>query len=129
MNHDPRIGKLNSGKFYCFQDGHGKPEFIGSLEEVEVALGLRQPIARESKPAKKQGELRDYIVTITPRRITYAGCATFGEYAVEVVARSNNDAITTARRERNESEGRYGVPATYRARLAVSCDETRIVKE
>lgn len=41
MSLDPRIGKLNSGKFYCFPNGYDQPEFIGSLEEVEAALGLR----------------------------------------------------------------------------------------
>lgn len=119
MNLDPRIGVLNGGKFYCFPNGHGKPEFIGTQEEVEIALGLRQSAAKEEKPAKRQGELRDYVVTITPRKITYAGSQTFGEYTVEVVARSNSEAITKARRERNDNEGRYGVPATFRAKLAV----------
>lgn len=47
MSLDPRIGMLNSGKFYCFPDGHGKPEFIGTLEEVEAALGLRPAVATE----------------------------------------------------------------------------------
>jgi hypothetical protein len=37
---DPRIGKLNSGLFYCYPKGHGKPELTGTLEEVEAALGL-----------------------------------------------------------------------------------------
>ena len=41
MNLDPRIGMLNSGKFYCFPYGYGQPEVIGTLWDVEVALGLR----------------------------------------------------------------------------------------
>ena len=44
MNLDPRIGKLNSGKFYCFPNGNGKPELIGTLDEVEAALGLRAAV-------------------------------------------------------------------------------------
>lgn len=39
---DSRIGKLNNGQFYAFVDGYDAPEFRGTLEEVEVALGLRE---------------------------------------------------------------------------------------
>lgn len=56
-------------------------------------------------------------MTITPRIVTFAGADAFGEYTVEVLARDRNDAIRSARRERNWNEGRYGVPATYRARI------------
>ena len=37
---DPRIGMLNSGKFYAYVHGNGKPETVGTLEEVERALGI-----------------------------------------------------------------------------------------
>lgn len=40
---DPRIGVLNSGVYYAFVDGPHKPETRGTLEEVEIALGLRTP--------------------------------------------------------------------------------------
>lgn len=39
---DPRIGMLTSGKFYCFPKGAGQPEFEGTLDEVEAALGIRR---------------------------------------------------------------------------------------
>lgn len=40
----PRVGTLNSGKFYAFANGYDQPEVCGTLEEVEAALGLcRQP--------------------------------------------------------------------------------------
>ncbi len=42
---DPRIGKLTSGLYYCFPDGHSKPELIGTLEEIESALGLFPAVA------------------------------------------------------------------------------------
>lgn len=49
---DPRIGVLNSGKFYAFVHGYDKPETVGTREEVEVALGLRtMPVA--TAPADK----------------------------------------------------------------------------
>lgn len=54
---DPRIGMLNSGKFYCFPNGNGKPELMGTLEEVEVALGIRSAItvpAVLAHPAKNE---------------------------------------------------------------------------
>lgn len=49
---DPRIGKLNSGKYYAFVDGYDRPEFIGTLEEVEIALGLRQKPVRAKRVRK-----------------------------------------------------------------------------
>ncbi len=63
MNLDPRIGMLNSGKFYCFPNGTGKPELIGTLEEVEVALGLRPP-AELATPATVAKVDSDWTVTL-----------------------------------------------------------------
>ena len=37
---DPRIGALGNGKFYAFTQGYDKPEIVGTLHEVEQALGL-----------------------------------------------------------------------------------------
>ncbi|HEJ4407822.1 TPA: hypothetical protein SL557_000101 [Pseudomonas aeruginosa] len=47
----PSIGQLNGGKFYSYLNGyHGEP-FVGSLEEVEVAMGLRpQPTPSPAEP-------------------------------------------------------------------------------
>lgn len=67
MSLDPRIGMLNSGKFYCFPDGHGKPEFIGTLEEVEIALGLRPAVPQEvpvDTPEKKTKAVQMWTVTL-----------------------------------------------------------------
>jgi hypothetical protein len=60
---------------------------------------------------------KEYEVTITPKITTYAGSSTFGEYTVTVTAKSHADALKQARADRRESEGRYGVPATFRAKL------------
>lgn len=51
---DPRIGKLNSGQFYACTNGYDKPEFVGTLEEVEAALGLpvRVPKKADTAPLK-----------------------------------------------------------------------------
>ena len=50
---DPRIGTLNSGLFYAFVDGYDKPEFSGSLDQVEVALGLRKAPSERALPQAK----------------------------------------------------------------------------
>ncbi|MBP8275284.1 MAG: hypothetical protein KAX55_00125 [Propionivibrio sp.] len=63
MNLDPRIGKLNGGKFYCFPDGYGKPEFIGTLEEVGSVLGLSPAVAADPEPAA----MTDPMWTVTLR--------------------------------------------------------------
>lgn len=63
MNLDPRIGKLNGGKFYCFSDGYGKPEFTGTLEEVGSVLGLRPAVAADPELAA----MTDPMWTVTLR--------------------------------------------------------------
>ncbi len=35
---DPRIGVLNSGKYYAFVNGYDHPETVGTLEHVQRAL-------------------------------------------------------------------------------------------
>jgi hypothetical protein len=37
---DPRIGAMSSGQFYAFAQGYDKPETVGTLREVEQALGI-----------------------------------------------------------------------------------------
>lgn len=50
---DPRIGMLGNGRFYAFAHGYGQPETIGSLVEVEAALGIRvaAPVRKAQKTA------------------------------------------------------------------------------
>lgn len=42
----PSIGQLNGGKFYSYLNGYSSEPFVGSLEEVEVAMGLRPQAVR-----------------------------------------------------------------------------------
>lgn len=50
---DPRIGMLSCGKFYAFAHGAGKPETVGTLPEVERALGIHKaPSVSAYKPQK-----------------------------------------------------------------------------
>ena len=60
-----------------------------------------------------------YLVTVTPKILSYAGNCTQGEYTVTIGARTNAEAIKYARRDRRDNEGRYAVPCTYRARLEI----------
>ena len=110
---DPRIGLLGSGSFYCFPQGYSKPEFVGTQEEVEAALGLRSPALQ----AGDRKQLREYTVFVSPKIVTFAGSGTFGEYQQDVFARTRAEAIKIARAERFEAEGRFAVSATYRAKL------------
>ncbi|WP_087865707.1 hypothetical protein [Comamonas thiooxydans] len=50
---DPRIGMLNSGKFYAYVQGNGKPETVGTLEEVERALGVFKEQTPAPAPANR----------------------------------------------------------------------------
>lgn len=113
---DPRIGMLNSGVYYAFVDGYHKPEFRGTREQVEVKLGLRAEPKALPKPSLRN--LRNFIVRVTPKLVSYAGTWADRPYDVPVVAISHNDAIKRVRQERNEVEGRHGVRATYQARVA-----------
>ena len=103
---DPRIGELmREGKtvYYAMIDGRCVE---GSLDRVEVALGMRKPVRT----------LRVYNVTVTPRFKQYAGSWASGEYTVEVSAYDRAGAIKEARREYNADS--WDNPATYRASLA-----------
>jgi hypothetical protein len=112
---DPRIGILNSGKFYCFDRGHDQRETVGTRAECERALGLRTDLPADPAPAAKVA--RCYVVTITPRAVVYAGSWSSGPYQVEVIAATAAEAIRRARRDyRAENGGRFDVPADFRAR-------------
>lgn len=47
----PRIGMLCSGILYAYQHGFDKPETVGTLEEVERAMGAFQEQAASRKAA------------------------------------------------------------------------------
>lgn len=115
---DPRIGVLNSGVHYAFVDGYDKPEFRGTREEVEVRLGLRPaPVAKPKRPRS----VYLYRVKVTPSVIGYTstgfggGSETHGAYFIEVYAANGKEAISKARKERRDEEGRFAVPATFKA--------------
>ena len=123
---DPRIGILmRAGKevYYAFVDGYDKPELQGTLEEVERALGIRDPRALpidapERAPARTGvAAIRTFIVTVTPKQVVYTGNHVESEHEIEIDARTHAKAISQARQARSSEDGRYGVPAQFRARL------------
>ena len=59
-----------------------------------------------------------YNVTVTPKETTYCGSWVSGEYTEVVYAKSASAAITAARQERLNQEGRYAPKVTYKAKLA-----------
>lgn len=101
---DPRIGTLNSGKFYAYANGHHAEPVVGTLRAVEAALGLR-----------KRKLARTYTVTVAPGCIAWNAAP----YSFEVDASDRSAAIKQARDQYEESFGvrSYG-PATIRAKLA-----------
>ena len=58
-----------------------------------------------------------YEVTVTPKETTYCGSWVSGEYTVDAYAKSASAAITAARRERLDQEGRYAPKVTYKAKV------------
>ena len=60
----PAIGQLNSGKFYSYIHGYSAEPFMGTLEEVEVAMGLREQVVAGPKPrALPQAKTFDVVMT------------------------------------------------------------------
>jgi hypothetical protein len=62
---------------------------------------------------------KTYQVTITPKETIYSGSWVSGEYSVEVYAKSASAAITAARQERLDQEGRYAPKVSYKAKIAI----------
>ncbi|NVL49905.1 hypothetical protein F2S72_09145 [Pseudomonas syringae pv. actinidiae] len=65
----PAIGQLLNGRFYAYVNGHEDEPFEGTLEEVEVAMGLRAPLEplprnEEVRPVKPIAEPKMYSVTM-----------------------------------------------------------------
>jgi len=65
----PAIGQLINGRYYAFIEGHEQQPFEGTLEEVEVAMGLRAPpepapASEEVMPAKVIPQKKTFNVTM-----------------------------------------------------------------
>lgn len=92
---DPRIGQLASGRFYAFSRGYDQPEFVGTLEEVEVELGLREPAAVDL-PDENSGHLPVWDVHL--RFQSPAWDEVDGIWYRGIAARSRSEANKIARK-------------------------------
>lgn len=94
---DARIGQLNSGKFYTFANGYDQEPVTGTLEEVEVALGLREIAPVEiAAPVAAKIKRATYAVTMTFEFPAWD--ETKGVF-FSVEANSKKEAIKEARRQ------------------------------
>jgi hypothetical protein len=112
---DPRIGTLNSGRFYAFANGYDQPAVEGTRAEVERALGIT-PTSEVSpaviaKDAAKKRTLKDFEVTCTPRENQKAW--NDHEYKQIVMAKDRNEAIKKAREKHVENNGPSKYETTY----------------
>lgn len=107
---DPRIGMLASGRYYAFAHGYARPETIGTLNEVQAALGIRTTApVMSSRTALWDVTLRfEYPAWDETEGIAYPG----------IPASSKSAAIRQARREAESDghacrgRGRYWFTAT-----------------
>ena len=90
---DSRIGKLNSGTYYAYVNGYNQEPVMGTLEDVEIALGLRQ---KATVTAQKAENVKTYVVRIVSKYPSYNEPAEGSDW--ECVARNVNDAIKQARK-------------------------------
>ena len=56
-----------------------------------------------------------YQVTITPKTTMYSGSYIGGEYSVDIYAKDSKEAVSKARKQRTDEEGRMAGSATFRA--------------
>lgn len=101
---DARIGTLNNGKFYAFANGYDQAEIMGTLAEVEAALGLRTVDAAATETSRFVIVLRfAHPAWDEVNGIVYSG----------VLARTKSEAVAIARNmARNDGhtvtgKGRY----------------------
>lgn len=92
---DARIGIFNNGEYYAFVDGYDAPEVRGTLDQVEIALGLRP---------RKIGST--YTVTL---RFQYPAWDEKDGIVYEIEARTKAEAIRYARSQaRNDGHTQTG---------------------
>lgn len=115
---DPRIGMLNSGRFYAFADGLDKPETIGTLAEVQGALGLKPSASQAPATAPKEAAGQPQSWQVTMRFAYPAWDEVDGILLGPFAAKGKADAIRQARRvaERDghacTGKGRYWFTAS-----------------
>jgi len=115
---DPRIGQLiRDGRavHYAFVNGYSADPIEGTLEQVEIALGLRRPAARPGKLVRRVITLKPYLVHIEKK---YPAWDEVGGFDWPIDARNGKEAVQKARKHAGDNwiSGRMEGPIFYRAR-------------
>lgn len=103
----PSIGQLSNGRFYAYVDGPDNKPFEGTLEEVEVAMGLRAlpkpaPAGEEEAPEEAIPERKTFNVTM---RFQYPALGEEeGVSFNDIEADSKREANEEARRQANSND-------------------------
>lgn len=100
---DPRIGVLNSGRYYAYVNGHQNEPVMGTLAEVSQALGL---ILAPAAARRGKGELLTYNVKMTFQHPAWDEVA--GIDYEGIVASSKSEANKKARRLAERDGHVYG---------------------
>lgn len=92
---DARIGKLNNGTFYAYVNGYAAEPVMGTLEQVEAALGLR-PATLPVQAVKPSKEPKTFSVRMT---FEYPSWSTVdGILYTGIIASSKQEACKRARK-------------------------------
>lgn len=89
---DPRIGMLGNGRFYAFANGYDQPETVGTLPDVEAALGIRAKVYE-----RQTDKLASWNVTM--RFACPAWDEMDGIEFTDIVASCKSDAVKAARKQ------------------------------
>ena len=94
---DRSIGQLSNGKFYAYLNGYNNEPFIGSLEEVEVAMGLREKVEPSlTNPTQPNQRIKTFNVVMTFQYPAWD--ETDGVTYHEIIAATKAEANAVARR-------------------------------
>lgn len=107
---DARIGVLNSGKFYAFDKGYDVEPTIGTLEQVETALGLR---AAPPVVVKESAAFKIFNVLVTLEHPAWDEIAGL-EYP-DIRARCKSEANKIVRRKAHDDGHTVGRRAWFTA--------------
>lgn len=112
----PAIGQLLNGKFYCYIHGYSADPFVGTLEEVEVAMGLRAAPEPSSttlvQPAPTQ---KTYTVTLTFTCPAWDEVDGINYYGIQADSRSEANRIVRRFASEDGHLGSGKGRATFRA--------------
>lgn len=93
---DARIGQLNNGTFYAYTNGYAVEPVMGTLEQVEVALGIRGSVPVEAPQKAVKVAYKSFDVRLTFQYPAWNEKE--GLLYSNISAQSKKDAIKQARK-------------------------------